>query len=129
METQVITSHAGPEHHRRIEALLEELRERARVDDAPGLHAFWSRFERELTAHLDEEERTILLAFAQEHPTEARTIFDEHRQIRKLVEELGVAADLHLVDPDIADDLAARLRAHAEREDRLLYPWAARHGY
>ena len=46
--------------------------------------------------------------------------------VRALLAGLGLRTDLHLLRKDVADELIARLREHAEWEDRTLYPWAQR---
>lgn len=117
----------GPEHHRILERALWELRREAHDDDPTALRDAWALFERELTAHLDAEERFILPRFAEAHADEAQGLRREHDEIRRLVLELGVGVDLHCLRATAADQLIDRLRAHARREDALLYPWAAQH--
>jgi len=116
-----------PAHHRRIEAIFEELRHQVRCDDLAGLRACWDRFERELDEHMCAEEEYLLPAFAEVNPAEARAIREEHDEIRRSVGELGVTLELHAMRAEEADHLVERLRAHAAREDRALYVWAAAH--
>jgi hypothetical protein len=59
-----------------------------------------------------------------EHPAEVERAKKEHELVRALLANLGVRTDLHLLRKDVADELIARLREHAEWEDRSLYPWA-----
>ena len=115
----------APEHHRKIERLLSQLCEQARIDDPDGLRIFWNRFESELERHLSEEDKHVLPAFAVDYPDEARALAAEHWAIRSELEELGASVDLHAFSAKIADALAARLRDHAAREDRLFHPWLA----
>ena len=49
----------------------------------------------------------------------------EHARIRQLLGELGVGVDLHLVRLELAREFIDFLRAHARREEALLYRWAA----
>ncbi len=116
-----------PDHHRRLDALLDELRATARADDPRALCACWSRFAGELAAHLAAEEEHLIPAFAIAQPDEARALLREHAEIRKLVDELGVGVDLHLLRVPTFDRLVERLRAHARREDALFYPWMVKH--
>jgi hypothetical protein len=116
-----------PAHHRRIEAMFEEVRQKVRCDDLAELRACWDRVERELDEHMCAEEEYLLAAFAEVDPVEARAIREEHDEIRRSVGELGVTLDLHAMRADEADRLIERLRAHAAREDRALYVWAAAH--
>ncbi len=116
----------GPEHHRQLERAVREIEREAHDDDLSALRDAWTLFERELAAHLDTEERELLPRFAEEHPDEARALVAEHGELRRLAAELGVGVDLHCLRATAADQLIDRLRAHARREDALLYPWAAR---
>lgn len=50
----------------------------------------------------------------------------EHAAFRKTLDELGVGVDLHAVKLDVAQEFVNALRAHARREDQLLYRWAER---
>jgi hemerythrin superfamily protein len=111
-------------HHHELDRLLTELCEQARLDDPKALRRFWTRFERELAAHLRYEEMVVIPSFAAEDPGEAAELLREHDEIRRLVDDLGVGVDLHLVDAGIAADLARRLHDHAAHEERVLYPWA-----
>jgi hemerythrin-like domain-containing protein len=90
------------------------------------LRGQWSRFERELSSHLDLEEHEILPAFARAHLAEAQGLRDEHTAIRAALTEMGVDLDLHCLRADRVEAFIQLLRAHARREDGLLYPWASR---
>ena len=57
-------------------------------------------------------------------PEEAVALLREHGQIRELLLELGVAVDLHAIRFEQSRRFIDMLRAHADREDRLLYRWA-----
>jgi hypothetical protein len=114
-----------PDHHRQLDRLFDELRDEARGDDARALCRLWSRFESELEAHMRAEEEHLLPAFSKQAPEEVAAIRADHAELRRLVAELGVGVDLHVLRATTADLLIARLRDHARREDRFLYPWAA----
>lgn len=116
-----------PDHHRRIEALLDELRSVARGDDRDALRDAWAALEDEVLAHLAAEEEHLLPAFAEDHPEQAQEIRADHTTIRTLLADLGVSVDLKRFSAGVADELAERLRAHARREDEGLYPWASEH--
>jgi hemerythrin-like domain-containing protein len=116
-----------PEHHLRLERLLDEVRALARGDDHRAFCLGWARFEHELGAHLRAEERHLLPAFSEHYPVEAKALLAEHDELRRLVEQLAVDAELHLLRAERANQLIERLRAHAKREDALLYTWASRH--
>jgi hemerythrin-like domain-containing protein len=116
------------EHHRALEEQLDGLIADAQQRDAPDLRARWSRFDKELLRHLDYEEAAILPAFARQHAAEARAVLDEHARIRAGLLELGVSLDLHALRWEAVKDFVSQLRAHAHREDALLYPWSRRNG-
>jgi hemerythrin-like domain-containing protein len=115
------------EHHRALDEQLERLIAEAQRLDGPALRARWSSFETELLRHLDYEESAILPAFARRHADEARAIRNEHARIRAALLDLGVSLDLHALRCEALSDFVGQLRAHARRQDALLYPWARRH--
>jgi hemerythrin superfamily protein len=114
------------EHHHHLERLFEALVARAQEGDHAALRAEWSRFERELLAHLEVEETHILPAFGRGHPREAARIWGEHAQIRAALTEMGVCLDLHLLRAQAIEDLVRRLAEHARHEEAVLYPVARR---
>lgn len=91
--------------------------------DPIALRRRWSAFERELLAHMDEEEQRWLPAFSAKYPVEAEELRREHEHIRTTLTELGVALDLHALRADTVEAFINTLRAHAAREDRRLYLW------
>jgi hemerythrin-like domain-containing protein len=113
--------------HRHIEELLEQTKSAVQVDHPRALCEAWTSFERELTEHMRFEEEVLLPRFAEVDPAEAHALRVEHDELRRLIGELGIRTDLHALRADVADELFARLRAHAQREDASLYPWAAQY--
>jgi hypothetical protein len=112
------------EHHRVLDERLDRMVIGAQVRDAAELRAEWSDFERELLRHLEYEEAEILPGFAADSPGEARAILAEHAKIRATLTDLGLNLDLHLLRSEAVQDFVAQLKAHARREDDLLYAWA-----
>jgi hypothetical protein len=53
-------------------------------------------------------------------------LLDEHAQIREKLTELGIDLELHCLGADRVKSFVDGLRAHAAREERLLYSWADR---
>jgi hemerythrin-like domain-containing protein len=115
------------EHHRVLDEQLDRLIGDSQVLEADDLRAAWSTFEKDLLRHLEYEEAAILPAFARGHASEAKAIRDEHARIRAALLDLGVSLDLHALRCEAVRDFVGQLRAHARREDALLYPWARRH--
>jgi len=107
--------------HARLAALLDDLLDAFRRGDREALRDAWSRFEQGLLAHLETEERHVLPRIARVAPAEAEAIASEHEALRSRLEDLGVGVDLHAVSLGAAEELAVTLRAHALREERLLY--------
>jgi len=112
--------------HQRLDRLFASIVAAATQGDAIELREDWSRFERALLRHLDAEDNHLLHAFRQHAPEEARALLAEHAQIREKLTELGVDLDLHALKAERVGAFVGELRAHARREEALLYPWAAR---
>jgi hypothetical protein len=111
------------ENHARLDRLYERLLDAIRAD-APDVRTWWSELDHGVLAHMEAEERFVLPAFAKVDRDEAVALLREHGQLRERLLELGIAIDLHLLRFERARDLIEALRAHAGREDRLLYRWA-----
>jgi hemerythrin-like domain-containing protein len=119
---------AFAQHHRGLEEAFKATVARARTDnDASVSRAAWDAFERELLAHMEIEEKDLFPLFGRLHLEEARALQAEHDVIRERLFELGLALDLRRLGTPAIEEFAARLRAHALREDLMLYPWAERH--
>lgn len=103
---------------RLFEAVLDAFQEGDRVDAA----ALWSEFETCLRNHFDFEDVHLLPSFRKVYPHEAEEIARE--RMRQTLAELGTGVDLHLTRADVVKEFLAQLRAHAAREDVLLYRWA-----
>jgi hemerythrin superfamily protein len=112
------------EDHQHLDRLFQEIVASCHAGDHDSMRANWTRFERELTSHMDLEEHEILPAFARAHRSEAQGIRDEHAAIRTALTEMGVDLDLHCLRADRVEAFISLLRAHARREESLLYPWA-----
>jgi hemerythrin-like domain-containing protein len=113
----MIDNHAQLE--RTFEALLEAMQH-----DAADVRALWTEVDHGLLAHMEAEERYVLPAFARVDRAAAVEILREHGEIRQLLLELGVAIDLHQLRYERSQEFVRMLRAHAGREDNLLYRWA-----
>lgn len=113
------------EDHRHLEVLFEEIVKSAREGEHATMRGEWQRFEWELTSHMELEEQEILPAFSRDHLAEAQAIRDEHARIRAGLTEMGIELDLHCLRAERVEAFIGLLRAHAKREEALLYPWAS----
>ncbi|MCX5747123.1 MAG: hemerythrin domain-containing protein [Proteobacteria bacterium] len=110
-------------NHTRLETQFQSLLE-AMAAGAPEARELWGALDHELLAHMEAEERYVLPAFAKVDHDEAKQLLREHGLLREQLLELGVAVDLHAIRFERSREFINRLRAHAAREDRLLYRWA-----
>jgi hemerythrin superfamily protein len=110
--------------HDRLDQLFQALLDAVEAADEPTVSAVWSDFERGLLAHLEVEETELFPVLETKHPETISALRLEHENIRHLLGELGIYADLHALRQDVARELVRMLRAHAALEDRTLYPWA-----
>jgi hemerythrin-like domain-containing protein len=115
------------QHHLGLERMFETIVAGATHEDPLLRRRAWDAFAAELLNHLELEEKDLFPRFERIHVEAAETLRAEHEAIREKLLELGVALDLHQLQPASIDDFVARLRAHALREDLLLYPWIERH--
>lgn len=85
----------------------------------------WLQMEADLRAHLCSEEEFMLPAFERSAPHEAAAVREQHEQIRKQLDALGIQLDLHTLSASAADVFLNTLREHANHEEVTLYQWAA----
>lgn len=107
--------------HERLEQLLRALLVRARAGDARDLAGPWAAFEEGVRAHLSAEEEDLFPSYATVAPDEVLALRREHAEIRSLLDSAGLGVELHTARLLMLEDLASRLREHAEHEDRTLY--------
>ena len=133
LHTVPAPSHKGPSRglhasqmadHREISVLFDEVIAAFRRGDRDEAAETFTRFEKRLERHLDFEDGALLPALQRVLPDEATTLAADHRLIRTKLTELGVGVDLHLTRATWVADLIVLLRAHAARDDDILYQWA-----
>ena len=115
------------EHHDAMDNACEELRVGVEIDDPLDLVTRYRAFERDVLDHLALEEELILPAYALDEPGDARRIASEHDELRRLLYQLGIEAELHCVRAESIEALIQLLKAHGRREDTRMYPWAQVH--
>lgn len=91
--------------------------------DARTISALWDRFEHSLLDHFAVEEKDLFPLVEASHPEEVRALLADHQSIRNQLQDLDLAVDLHLIRAPAIQQLLAQVRAHAAREDGLLYQW------
>ncbi|HVY41334.1 MAG TPA: YceI family protein [Polyangia bacterium] len=112
--------------HQRLEESFQTIVAAADGLDPSDLHEAWQVFEQRLLTHLEAEEKHVLPTFEKYEPAEAHDILEGHARIRERLLQLAIDLDLHCLRPDRVKGFVDELRAHAAREERVLYPWAAR---
>jgi nucleotide-binding universal stress UspA family protein len=109
--------------HEHLERVYADFLAAYAEGDWADVRAQWDVFEPALLAHMDLEEEVLLPTFRAIDPREAGAIVREHDDLRALLGTLSVLVDLHAVPARDAEELVARLQAHAVRERLFLYPW------
>jgi hemerythrin-like domain-containing protein len=112
--------------HEEIEALLQDLLAAFETGERSVASRAFQAFERRLSAHLALEDEMLLPALAASSPREAEEIAAEHRSIRARLEEIAVENNLHVSRATEVRRFVQMLRAHAQHEERALYPLADR---
>lgn len=120
METDVLSRHHAELDERVVNLLLH-----ADGGDCHDLAGEWNHFEGELARHFEIEEHEVFPLFARENPEEVARLRQEHGALRRDLLALGIRADLHLLRAEAVRDFVRDLRAHARREQEVLYRWAA----
>lgn len=110
--------------HQHLDALFERLLDDIHGGDASVCQATWTTFEKALLAHLEFEEVLLLPMFEATNPEETETLRRQHAKLRYLLAEMGVRLELHAVKEENVRSLVEFLRAHALREEVLLYRWS-----
>lgn len=110
--------------HDQLHTLAANVMGRVAGGDRDEVRAAIVDMQARVLAHLDGEERHLLVAYAIANPDDARELMREHAEIRRALAEFDVAVDLHLLRASATESFLVMLRAHAARENAGLYPWA-----
>ncbi len=120
-ETDLFDEHAA------LEALCDDLTNRAESGDFRECDAVWDELTRRLEAHMDLEEKELFPRYAKLGPDQSETVAAltaEHVALRSLVFRLGLAVQEQLLRLGDVEGLVAKLRAHAAHENQIFYRWA-----
>jgi hemerythrin superfamily protein len=110
--------------HKRLDDVFNALIAAFEGDAREAVRHLWKTFEAALEAHFELEEKLIFPEFAKIAPAEVTALAREHAELRSKLSMLGLGVDLHLTRDQAVIGFVRRLRAHAKREDALLYLWA-----
>ena len=110
--------------HQAIERRLTELSDAVEGADWPTILEVFRGVDRGLRAHIDGEERYLFPQFEVSHADVIGQLRREHEHTRRALDELMVQTELHTLRKEPIDELVARLRSHADKENRTLYAWA-----
>lgn len=110
--------------HRRLETLFTQVQDAFDANAREDTQTLWTELERGLERHFTAEERWLFPAFSKIDATETAALQADHELLRRELSELGMAVDLKLVRADVAKGFLEQLRAHAQRENDVLYRWA-----
>jgi hemerythrin-like domain-containing protein len=116
------------DEHERLERWFVELTERAASGDSRECDAVWGDFARQLESHLLFEEKEVFPVYERQGPLAAalvRGLRKEHDAIRKQLDQLGVALQLHLTRAETIGRFLTLLRVHTRRERQTIYSWLA----
>ncbi len=112
--------------HAHLDRVFSDLVARANSGDWQECDVVWDGFASDLEAHMRFEEQRLFPDYRKIGAGAARTVEEltaAHAAVRRGLERIGVDIQLHLLRHETIEELVAALRAHAEREDRTLYPW------
>ncbi|HEY0706843.1 MAG TPA: hemerythrin domain-containing protein [Polyangia bacterium] len=111
-------------HHKDLEGSFVRLMADVEGEDVLEGRAAFLLFARELNEHFAAEEQHLIPGFRRVAPDEASRLCEDHREIRNRLASLAIAIDLRTLRTEAVANFLALLRAHAQREEELLYPWA-----
>lgn len=114
-------------HHGALDAACLELMGAAHSADPRALAQRWREVERDLLEHMAAEEQLMLPEYGEHDPDVARALRNEHTALRDHMFELGVAVQFHALRWEALQYFVDELRAHARREELILYRWAEDH--
>jgi hemerythrin-like domain-containing protein len=107
--------------HQELHVLLRRLAQDVEAPLPETLQATWATFETRLLRHMETEERYLLPLIEISDPSELKRVRTEHAHIRGLLNELGVAIELHTAREANIRELIELLEAHAKHENTTLY--------
>ena len=127
--TPASTPHPSPgrkDDHAEIESLLERILVVAEGDvDLPVLRELWVRFASTVEAHFQMEERVVFRRASNYDVDDLLWLWRDHGNLRESIEQMTAEVERRALRPSALREFQAKLRAHAELEDRTAYRWAS----
>jgi len=111
--------------HQQITRGLARLMDFEKASDDALVRDEWDALEARVLAHLDAEEMFLLPGFRRDRPEDAAAVLDQHAVIRRLLGEMGIAVDLHLLQSEKLAEFRDVLASHVDSERQSLYVWAS----
>ena len=115
------------DEHAALEALCDDLVNRAESGEWRECDAVWDDFTRRLETHMELEEKELFPRFAKLGPDQTEIVAAlsaEHVALRSEVLRLGLAIQEQLLRLDDVRGLVDKLRNHAAHENKVFYRWA-----
>lgn len=115
------------DEHVALEAMCDDLMNRAESGEWRECDAIWDEFTRRLEAHMELEEKELFPRFAKLGPDQSEIVAKltaEHVALRNLVLQLGLAVQEQLLRLDDVRGLVEKLKGHAAHENEVFYRWA-----
>lgn len=107
--------------HTHLDRLFDEMLAAFQADARVEARTLWNQFDSELRAHMALEETRILPRLQLVNAPEAAALRREHDRLREKLLQLGIGVDLHFTRDTHVEEFLRELRAHAKREDALMY--------
>ena len=108
----------------RVEELLAKTKELA-AEGSRDCRRSWEEFERAFLAHMTIEETLLFPHLLHAHARDARAFLAEHRHLRTRMAGLRAAFELGMESHVAIGGFQLELRAHEEREEKLLFEMCA----
>jgi hypothetical protein len=114
------------EEHDAQTAMLRELGAAAHRGDIAAMTSVFPRLEKATRDQLSLEGEELLPRYFETHAADAAKLRKQHARIRRRLNDLGLALELHALRSDMVDDFIDLLSRHYSWEDGLLNAWPER---
>src|SRR5215471_18532572 len=115
------------EDHQQLEHRLAHIVAMLEKNQSEAMPALWIEFDARARAHLGAEEEHLLPALLRWRRRDARAIVEEHKLIRRRLDELATAIGDRVVKVKDLRRFLDELSAHGRIEDQRVDQWADDH--